>query len=82
MANGEWQMADGGLLSAIGHKLPRFLAANPRHPSLRIHPIRGSSGYWEFYIDDKYRCVFRREGNMYYLVAAGSHQVVDEFARR
>lgn len=60
----------------------RFLAANPRHPSLRIHPIRGSSGYWEFYIDDKYRCVFRREGNVYYLVAAGSHQVVNEFARR
>ena len=39
----------------------RFLAANPRHPSLLIHPIPGSSGYWEFYVDDKYRCGFRRE---------------------
>jgi hypothetical protein len=28
----------------------RFLAENPRHPSLNIHLIRGSSGYWEFYI--------------------------------
>jgi Txe/YoeB family toxin of Txe-Axe toxin-antitoxin module len=60
----------------------RFLATDPRHPSLRIHPIRGSSDYWEFYIDDKHRCVFRREGNVYYLIAAGSHEVVDEFSRR
>jgi len=60
----------------------RFLAQNPRHPSLQIHCIRGSRDYWEFYIDDAYRCVFRREGNVYYLVAAGPHKVVDEFARR
>ena len=60
----------------------RFLAENPRHPSLRIHRIRGSSGYWEFYIDDSYRCVFRREGDLYQLIAAGPHKVVDEFARK
>ena len=60
----------------------RFLGENPRHPSLNIHRIRGSSGYWEFYIDDAYRCVFRREGNLYQLIAAGPHKVVDEFARK
>jgi mRNA interferase RelE/StbE len=60
----------------------RFLASNPHHPSLNIHRIRGSSDYWEFYIDDSYRCVFRREGNVYLLLAAGPHKVVDEFARK
>ncbi len=60
----------------------RLLAANPRHPSLNIHRIRGSSGYWEFYIDDAYRCVFRREGKVYILIAAGPHKVVDEFAKK
>jgi mRNA-degrading endonuclease RelE of RelBE toxin-antitoxin system len=60
----------------------RFLAENPRHPSLHIHRIRGSNDYWEFYINDAYRCVFRREGNIYYLIAAGPHKVIDEFARR
>ncbi len=60
----------------------RFLAENPRHPSLHIHRIRGSGGYWEFYIDAAYRCVFRRESNVYYLIAVGPHKVVDEFAKK
>ena len=60
----------------------RFLAKNPRHPSLNVHRIRGSSGYWEFYMGDSWRCIFRRQGNIYYLIAAGPHKVVDEFARK
>jgi mRNA-degrading endonuclease RelE of RelBE toxin-antitoxin system len=60
----------------------RFLTEDPHHPSLHIHRIRGSSEYWEFYIDDAYRCVFRREGSVYYLIAAGPHKVIDEFARK
>ena len=59
----------------------RFLAADPRHPSLQIHRIRGSD-YWEFYVDIAYRCVFRREGDKFYLLAAGPHKVIDEFARK
>lgn len=60
----------------------RFLTENPRHPSLHIHRIRGSSGYWEFYIDAAYRCIFRRKGNIYYLIAAGPHKVITEFAKK
>ena len=69
----------------------RFLMANARHPSMRVHPIRGSDSYEGFYVDDplaktgdyrKHRCVFRREGNVYYLFAVGQHKVVDEFARK
>ncbi len=63
-------------------KQVRFLAENTRHPSLNIHRIRGSSDYWEFYIDDAYRCVFRRKGSVYYLIAAGPHKVIDEFAKK
>ncbi len=59
----------------------RFLAENPCHPSLQIHRIRGT-GYREFYVDAEYRCVFRQEGNVYYLLAVGRHQVVDEFSRK
>ncbi|MBN1874335.1 MAG: type II toxin-antitoxin system RelE/ParE family toxin [Anaerolineae bacterium] len=60
----------------------RFLAENPRHPSLNMHRIRGTHNYWEFYIDQSYRCIFRYENNVYYLIAAGPHKVVDEFAKK
>ena len=59
----------------------QFLARNPKHPSLQIHRIQGTP-YWEFYIDRSFRCIFRQEGTVYYLLAAGPHKVVDEFARR
>lgn len=59
----------------------RFLAENPKHPSLQVHRIRGTD-YWEFYLDASYRGVFRQEGNTYYLLAAGPHKVVDEFSRK
>ena len=59
----------------------RFLAQNPRHPSLQIHRIRGTV-YWEFYVDKAYRCVFRQDGSIYYLLAVGPHKIIDEFARK
>ena len=59
----------------------RFLAHNPRHPSLQIHRIQGSD-YWEFYVDKAHRCVFRQDGSIYYLLATGSHKIIDEFARK
>ncbi|MEW5830781.1 MAG: DNA helicase [Chloroflexota bacterium] len=59
----------------------RFLAENPKHPSLQIHRIQGTS-YWEFYIDRSYRCIFRQGGDSYYLLAAGPHKIIDEFARK
>jgi mRNA-degrading endonuclease RelE of RelBE toxin-antitoxin system len=59
----------------------RFLVENPKHHSLQIHRIEGTR-YWEFYVDITYRCVFRQEGNIYYLLAVGSHEVIDEFSRK
>jgi len=53
-----------------------FLIQNPAHPSLNLHRI---NDYWEFYIDKRYRCILRREGNCYNLVAVGGHEIVDRF---
>jgi len=72
------------LSSSVQKKLKKqiqFLAQNPKHPSLRVHRIQGTS-YWEFYIDRSFRCIFRQEGTVYYLLAAGPHKVIDEFARK
>ncbi len=72
------------LLPAIQKKLKKqikFLAENPKHPSLQIHRIVGTP-YWEFYVDRSYRCIFRQEGNAYYLLGVGPHNVINEFARK
>jgi mRNA interferase RelE/StbE len=55
-----------------------LLKENPKHPSLRIHKLEGSD-YWEFYVDDFYRCVFRQEGNVYRLYFVGTHRLIDKF---
>jgi len=53
-----------------------FFVDDPAHPSLNLHRI---NGLWEFYIDRRYRCIMRKEGNTYYLVAVGGHEIVDRF---
>ena len=53
-----------------------FFVENPSHPSLNLHRI---NDYWEFYIDRRYRCILRKEGNCYYLIAVGGHEIIDRF---
>jgi len=36
----------------------RFLVANPKHPSLRIHKLNDD---WELYVNLYYRCIFRKD---------------------
>jgi len=55
-----------------------LLKENPKHPSLKIHKIAGSE-FWEFYVDDFYRCVFQQEGNIYKLYFVGTHKLIDRF---
>jgi len=54
----------------------RFLAQNPRHPSLKIPRIKD---HWEFYVDRKYRCIFQKKKNLFILKHVGSHKIVDDF---
>lgn len=57
----------------------RFLAENPRHPSLNIHRL---ADHWEFYVDIHYRCIFQQAGKVYTLKHVGKHEIVDRFSRR
>jgi mRNA-degrading endonuclease RelE of RelBE toxin-antitoxin system len=57
-------------------KQPRFLAQNPKHPSLQIHRL---SEHWEFYVDIHYRCIFQQKDNIYILKHVGGHKIVERF---
>ncbi len=53
-----------------------FFVDDPSHPSLNLHRI---NDLWEFYIDRRHRCILRKEGSIYYLIAVGGHEIVDRF---
>jgi len=55
-----------------------LLKENPKHQSLKIHRLEGSQ-FWEFYVDDFYRCVFKQDGNVYRLYFVGTHKLIDRF---
>jgi mRNA-degrading endonuclease RelE of RelBE toxin-antitoxin system len=55
-----------------------LLKENPKQQSLKIHRLEGSH-FWEFYVDDFYRCVFRQDGNVYRLYFVGTHKLIDRF---
>jgi mRNA-degrading endonuclease RelE of RelBE toxin-antitoxin system len=56
----------------------KTLRNNPKHPSLRIHRIKGTE-FWDFYVDEHYRCVFKQTGNIYSLYFVGTHKLIDRF---
>lgn len=39
-----------------------LLDSNPRHPSLKVHPIKGTDGIYEARVDQKYRLSFQFDG--------------------
>jgi mRNA-degrading endonuclease RelE of RelBE toxin-antitoxin system len=51
-----------------------FLISNPGHPSLNLHPISGTKGIWEGYVDYQYR--FTIEGNFYVLRKVATHDII------
>jgi hypothetical protein len=78
----ELKRAYTSLPSAIQKKFDkqlRFLAANPQHPSLKIHRLNGE---WEFYVDVHYRCFFLRDGCRHTLLTIGAHRIVDRYRKR
>jgi mRNA-degrading endonuclease RelE of RelBE toxin-antitoxin system len=60
----------------------RFLRNNPNHPSLNIHPVQGTGGIWEGYVDFSYRFTFEIRDDHYYLRVVGPHKVIDTEARK
>ena len=53
-----------------------FLLGSPDHPSLNLHPLRGTKGIWEGYIDYHYRFTFEVDGEFYVLRKVGAHDVI------
>lgn len=57
---------------------------NPHHPSLQTHPIRGTSNpkIFEGYLDRGYRFTFHYEEGAVVFRRIGSHDIIDEEARK
>lgn len=51
----------------------RQLAANPRHPSLRVKKLAGSTYIWEARIDYHYRFTFQKNADMLIIRKFGPH---------
>ncbi len=72
----DYQKLPPEIQERLAQKL-RLLVQNPRHPSLRVHKIRGVEGLWEFSITMNYRVIFEIEGDCYVLLGVGPHRMVD-----
>jgi len=53
-----------------------FLIKNPSHPSLSLHPICGTKGIWEGYIDYHYRFTFEIDSDFYVFRRVGTHDII------
>ena len=59
----------------------RLFLNNPWHGSLDFKPIRSMSGIYSARIDDQYRALGRREGNVIYWFWVGPHDEYDRMIR-
>jgi len=72
----DYQKLPSDIRERVDQKLS-FLIRDPRHPSLRIHKLRGMEGLWEFSVTMNYGVIFEIEGQYYVLLGVGSHRIVD-----
>lgn len=56
-------------------KILRFLADNPKHNSLQIHRIKGTS-FWEVYVNKDIRVIFEQNSDTLILHAIGHHDIL------
>lgn len=59
-------------------KALRFLAENPKHPSLQVHKIKGTV-FWEAYVNKDIRIIYQQDGDKFVLHAIGHHDVLREY---
>ena len=72
----DYQKLPADIQQRVDEKL-RFLLRDPRHPSLRVHKLRGVERLWEFSVTMNYRVIFEIEGEYYVLLGVGPHRIVD-----
>lgn len=58
---------------ALADKAIRFLAADTRHPSLRVKKIQGTEGIWEARVSRNIRMTFEMQGDLIILRNIGAH---------
>ncbi len=58
-----------------------LLAENPSHPSLKAHRLNAwkAQGFWECYINDGDRLIYRQVQDTLELHAVGKHAIIDNF---
>jgi hypothetical protein len=76
-----------GLPKGIKEKARRIhkqFVADPRHPSIKTHKIRGTSNpvIFEGYIDKGYRFTFHYEEDCIVFRRCGPHSIIDEEAEQ
>jgi mRNA-degrading endonuclease YafQ of YafQ-DinJ toxin-antitoxin module len=59
-------------------KALRFLAENPKHLSLQIHRIQGTS-FWEAYVNKDIRIIYEQTGDTFVLRTIGHHDILRKF---
>jgi mRNA-degrading endonuclease RelE of RelBE toxin-antitoxin system len=52
------------------------MASDPRHPSLRIKKMKGTSDIWEGRVTKEYRFTFQVEADRYVLRRIGTHDIL------
>ena len=55
------------------NKALRLLAADPRHPSLRLKRMHGKPAAWEARVDRQHRMTFEIQGDLYVMRNVGRH---------
>lgn len=59
-----------------------LLLENPKHPSLKVHLIKGTERIWECYVDRSYRMTFEIRGQEIILRVVGPHDVIREESKK
>lgn len=62
--------------AARANKALALLAANPRHPSLRLKKVRSSQNVWEAQVDRDHRMTLHIEKDCYVMRKIGKHDDV------
>lgn len=72
----DYQKLPPEIQQRVDQKL-RLLVQDFRHPSLRVHKIKGVEGLWEFSVTMNYRVIFEIKEDCLILLAVGPHRIVD-----
>lgn len=63
-------------VQARAAKALELFTTNPRHPSLQVKKMEGTSGIWELRVSDSYRITFQRFAGGALLRRIGTHNIL------